>query len=190
MSTVRDSALRQGILPQGVGRASALGRVAHADRVDAQLPGLAAAAVTSLDTHGADLVKMVPADIDLYCPGYARANAEARKAFWVNLVASLSYHESTWRPDVSGGGGRWHGLLQISPATAQGYGCKAQDAAALKNGALNVSCGIRIMAETVPRDGVISQGMRGVAADWGPFHQATKRQDIMSYTRTLPYCRG
>ena len=148
-----------------------------------------AAAVSSLDTHGADLVKIVPSDIDLYCPGYARANDEERKAFWVNLVASLSYHESTWRPDVSGGGGRWHGLLQISPATAQGYGCKAQDAAALKNGALNVSCGIRIMAETVPRDGVISQGMRGVAADWGPFHQQKKRQDIMRYTRTLPYCQ-
>lgn len=148
------------------------------------------AALKALETHGAALVEIVPDDIERYCPGYETANETARKAFWVNLIASLSYHESTWRPDVSGGGGAWHGLLQISPATARGYGCRAGDAEALKDGALNVSCAIRIMAETVPRDGVISQDMQGVAADWGPFHQERKRGDIQSYTRGLPYCRG
>lgn len=147
------------------------------------------AALAALDSHGAPLVAMVPDDIDQYCPGYAEATDGRRKAFWVNLIASLSYHESTWRPDVSGGEGKWHGLLQISPATAQGYGCVAGDAAALKDGALNLSCGIRIMAETVSRDGVISRDMDGIAADWGPFHQEGKRNDIKSYTQGLPYCR-
>jgi len=107
---------------------------------------------------------MVPEDIQNYCPDYASATERQRKAFWVNLIASLSYHESTWRPDVSGGDGRWHGLLQIAPATARGYGCVAGNAADLQVGAMNVSCGIRIMAETVTRDGVISRGMRGVVA--------------------------
>ena len=147
------------------------------------------AAYAALDTHGAPLVSMVPGDIAQYCPSYPSATEQERKAFWTNLIASLSFHESTWRPAVSGGGGRWYGLLQISPATARGYGCVAQDAEALKNGAANVSCAIRIMAETVPRDGVISQNMRGVAADWGPFHQERKRSEIQAYTKSLPYCR-
>jgi len=145
-------------------------------------------AMNALDTHGAPLVALVPGDIDQYCPGYPEASERQRKAFWVNLIASLSYHESTWRPDVSGGDGRWHGLLQIAPATARGYGCIAGDANELKDGALNVSCGIRIMAETVTRDDVISEGFRGVAADWGPFHQERKRNDIKAYTQSLPYC--
>lgn len=144
--------------------------------------------MAALDLHGAVLVTLVPGDIDQYCPGYVNASEQRRKAFWVNLIASLSYHESTWRPEVSGGGGRWHGLLQISPATARGYGCVAEDAGDLKDGALNLSCGIRIMAETVVRDGVISRDMEGIAADWGPFHQERKRNDIKAYTKSLPYC--
>ncbi len=148
------------------------------------------AALKALDAHGAPLVSLVPADISKYCPAYPDLGAKKRKAFWVNLLASLSFHESTWRPEASGGDGRWHGLLQISPATARGYGCNATSADALKSGASNLSCAIRIMAETVPRDGVISQGMRGIAADWGPFHQARKRSDIQTYTSDLPYCQS
>ncbi|MBT8426216.1 MAG: ABC transporter permease, partial [Silicimonas sp.] len=72
---------------------------------------------------------------------------------------------------------------------ARGYGCVAQNAGDLRDGALNLSCGIRIMAVTVPRDGVISAGMRGVAADWGPFHQASKRSDIQAMTRQSAACR-
>ena len=45
------------------------------------------------------------------------------------------------------------------------------------------------MAETIPRDGVISAGMRGAAADWGPFHQQSKREDIQNDTRSLEVCR-
>ena len=146
------------------------------------------AALAALDSHGEPLVKLVPTDIDSYCPAYPNASESERKAFWVNLLASLSYHESTWRADVSGGNNQWHGLLQISPATAEGYGCRAQSAEDLKNGRRNVACALRIMAVTVPRDGVISEGMRGIAADWGPFHQERKRTDIQSYTRELPYC--
>ncbi len=44
------------------------------------------------------------------------------------------------------------------------------------------------MARTVIRDGVIAEGMRGVAADWGPFHNATKRNDMATWTRSQPFC--
>lgn len=148
------------------------------------------AALQALDTHGAALPAFVPADIDAYCPGYPEATTAERKAFWVSLLSALSKHESTWRPGVSGGDGRWHGLLQISPGTARGYGCAATSSEELKVGAANLACAIRIMAVTVPRDGVISQGMRGVAADWGPFHQSRKRNDIQARTRAQPFCAG
>ncbi len=148
------------------------------------------ATLEALNTDGATLVNMVPADINRYCPGYAEADRTERKAFWVNFVAALARHESTWRPEVSGGGGRWHGLLQIAPATARNYGCAVSSVAGLKDGEQNLSCGVRIMARTVKRDGVISEGMRGVAADWGPFHQAEKRSDIQAWTRSQPYCAG
>jgi hypothetical protein len=149
-----------------------------------------ATALAALDRDGVSLVETVPADIDTYCPGYREAGAEERKAFWVTFLSALAKHESTWRPDVAGGGGAWFGLLQISPRTAQGYGCRAQSPEALKDGGNNLSCAIRIMAVTVPRDGVISAGMNGVAADWGPFHQTDKRADIQSRTRNSAVCRG
>ncbi len=148
------------------------------------------AALTALDQHGAALSAVVPADIETYCPGYATATEAERKAFWVALLSALSRHESTWRQEVSGGDGRWHGLLQISPGTARGYGCDATSSSELKVGTANLSCAIRIMAVTVPRDGVISAGMQGVAADWGPFHQSRKRADIQARTRAQPFCQG
>lgn len=148
------------------------------------------ATLEALDGPGAPLVALVPGDIETWCPGYGTATAEQRKAFWVGLLSALAKHESTWRPDVSGGGGKWHGLLQISPGTARGYGCAAQSASALKDGGANLRCAIRIMGRTVARDGVIAAGGRGVAADWGPFHQAGKRADMQAWTREQPYCRA
>lgn len=147
------------------------------------------AALEALDGPAAGLVAEVPADIATWCPGYDSATEDERKAFWVGLVSTLAKHESTWRSTVSGGGGRWHGLLQISPATARSYGCVAGDAKALKNGDLNLRCGLRIMASTVPRDGVIAAGGKGVAADWGPFHQPSKRADMAAWTRAQSYCQ-
>lgn len=147
------------------------------------------ATLAALDTHGAALVEVVPADIETYCPAYPEADETRRKAFWVNMLSALAKHESTYRQTASGGDGRWHGLLQIAPATARGYGCNARTAAQLKDGEANLSCAVRIMAVTVPRDGVISRGMRGIAADWGPFHQSRKRNDMQAWTRTRPYCQ-
>lgn len=146
-------------------------------------------ALKALDEHGRALPAMVPRDIGTYCPGYPSASRADRKAFWVGLLSALAKHESTWNPRAVGGGGQWFGLVQIAPATAKGYGCRARSGADLKKGGANLSCAIRIMAHTVPRDGVVSEGWRGVAADWGPFHQERKRTDIQAWTRAQPYCR-
>ena len=147
-------------------------------------------ALQSLGDHGARLPALVPADIEAWCPAYAAAPESQRKLFWAGLISALAKHESTWRPEAVGGGGRWFGLVQIAPATARGYGCAARSGAALKDGAANLRCAIRIMARTVPRDGVVSRGMRGVAADWGPFHSSRKREDMRAWMRAQPYCRA
>ncbi|MCK0167300.1 lytic transglycosylase domain-containing protein [Jannaschia sp. S6380] len=149
-----------------------------------------AAAMRALDTHGDRLVQTVPRDIAEWCPAYPEADEWERKAFWAGLLSTLAKHESTWRPTAVGGGGLWYGLVQILPATARGYGCQARSGEALKDGALNMSCAVRIMNLTVPRDGVVSRGMRGVAADWGPFHSSRKRADMRAWLNRQPFCNG
>ncbi len=147
------------------------------------------ATMDALQEHGAVLPAMVPADYETWCPGYAQRDEADRAAFWAGLVSTLAKHESTWNPQAAGGGGKWFGLVQIAPATARGYGCEARSASALQNGAANLRCAVRIMASTVARDGVVSQGFRGVAADWGPFHSQRKRTDMQEWTRAQPYCQ-
>lgn len=144
----------------------------------------------ALGGHGSSLLEVVPRDIADWCPAYPQAEREQRAAFWAGLVSTLAWHESTHRPRAIGGGGRWFGLVQIAPGTARYRECAARSGQALLDGPANLRCGIRIMAITVPRDGVVSAGMRGVAADWGPFHSRRKREDMRNWVRSQPYCRA
>jgi hypothetical protein len=149
------------------------------------------AAIEALETHGRALVETVPQDIDRWCPAYAEASEKEREAFWVGFMSALAKHESTYKPSAVGGNGKWFGLLQISPATARGYDCRANSGNDLKVGGENLSCAIRIMAVTVPRDGVISQydgQWRGVAADWGPLRVDSKRRDMSAWLKEQPFC--
>lgn len=147
------------------------------------------ATLNALQTHGAVLPSLVPSDIDNWCPAYREAGGAQRRAFWAGLLSALSKHESTYRADAVGGGGRWFGLMQISPATARHYGCRATSGAELKTGVDNLSCAVRIMAVTVPRDGVIAANGRGIAADWGPMNVASKRHEMQSWVSRQRYCR-
>ena len=149
------------------------------------------ASLTALQNHGAALPQLVPADIEEFCPGYEEASLEERRLFWTGLLSALAKHESTWRPEAAGGGGKWIGLLQIAPGTARAYGCRAQDVTSLKDGAANLSCAIRNIARTVQRDGVVgASGKGGVAADWGPFTRESKRAEMATWTRSQPYCQA
>ena len=148
------------------------------------------AAMRALDQHGDDLVDTDPQDIGAWCPAYRDADEWDRKAFWAGLLSAMAKHESTYRPRAVGGDGLWYGLVQILPATARSYGCRAQTGEALKDGALNMSCAVRILNHTVPRDNVVSKGMRGVAADWGPFHSPAKREDMRDWIVDQPFCNG
>ena len=179
--------------------ACAVGDVSRGTAAEAELPVLrwdhvdqgdawTETTLEALRTHGATLLIEEPRDIAADCPAYPEASEEMSAAFWAGLLSTLAKHESTWRQTAVGGGGRWFGLTQISPGTARGYGCEARSGQALLDGEKNLSCAVRIMAETVPRDGVVSHGMRGVAADWGPFHSTRKREDMKAWTRAQPYC--
>ncbi len=143
-------------------------------------------AVTEQDTV---LAARVPADIATWCPAYEKASLPDRRAFWVGLLSALAKHESTWNPAAAGGGGRWIGLMQISPQTARAQGCAARSAAALKDGSANLTCAVSIFAEDVARDGVVAgKGNRGIGRDWAPFRNAAKRADMAAWTRAQPYC--
>ncbi|PID35907.1 MAG: lytic transglycosylase [Rhodobacterales bacterium] len=147
------------------------------------------ATLAALDGQGQKLLATWPADMGEWCPGLREDDAAGRKLFWTGLLSALAKHESTWNAKAVGGGGRWFGLVQISPATARYYGCEAGSGAALKDGAANLSCAVRILDTTVPRDGVIATGKGGIAADWGPFRQSAKRADMQSWMRAQDYCR-
>ncbi len=147
-------------------------------------------ALAAVDAHPAGLPAVIPADIATWCPGYATATEDEREAFWVGLMSALAKHESTWNPRASGGGGAWIGLLQISPATARHYGCEARTSAALKDGAANLDCAVRIAAVQVARDGMVAgNGARGMGRDWAPFRNSSKRADMSAWTRAQSYCQ-
>lgn len=150
------------------------------------------AMLSALSGHAAPLVNEVPRDIAEWCPAYPDNPPRQRAAFWAGFASALAFHESTWNPRAVGGGGLWYGLLQILPATARHYDCRAGSGAALTRGSANLSCALRIMARTVPRDGAIAlrdTRWRGVAADWGPMRSPRKRQDMANWLRAQSYCR-
>jgi len=147
--------------------------------------------ITAVEQRGDVLTSLVPKDIDTWCPGYATADLEDRRAFWAGLFSALAKHESTWNPVAEGGGGLWIGLTQIDPRTARAYGCSAQSASALKDGGDNLSCAIRIASVQVPKDNMVSgpQGRHGVGRDWGPMRSAEKRAEMAAWTRSQSYCQ-
>lgn len=148
------------------------------------------AVLNALQTHGAPLAQIVPSDIDVFCPAYPEKDANARRAFWAGLFSALAKHESTWNPEASGGGGRWIGLLQISPRTADYYGCQARSVAELKDGPANLACAVRIATVQVERDSMVAGGgARGVGRDWAPFRSSQKREDMAAWTRAQSYCQ-
>ena len=152
-----------------------------------------AAKYAAMDQEGRALVTTVPKDIDTFCPGYVAADIEGRKAFWTALFSGLAGYESTWRPEAAGAGGRYRGLLQIWPTSARYYGCDLSHPNGLYDGPTNLRCASRIAAQAVARDQVVA-GSRGrwggVAKDWPPLRDASKRADIAAFTRSLPVCQG
>ena len=148
-------------------------------------------ALAEVARHDGQLASLVPGDIDLFCPEYENASLGDRRAFWVGLMSATAKHESSFNPKASGGGGRYIGLMQISPSTARLAGCDARSSSTLKDGAENLECAVRIMAPHVADDGMVAgNGNRGIGRDWGPFKSATNRKEIAAWTSQQAYCRA
>jgi Transglycosylase SLT domain len=149
------------------------------------------ATLIAVSTKDPVLAATVPADIAAWCPAYPKAGIAERRAFWAGLLSAMAKYESSWNPLAAGGGGRWIGLMQISPRTAANYGCSATSSSALKDGAANLACAVEIMADQVGRDGVVAGGgNRGVGRDWMPLRDGEKRAEMSAWTRAQPYCAG
>lgn len=149
-----------------------------------------ASTLSAVAARDRDLAAQVPADIASYCPGYATAPLGARRAFWVGLLSATAKYESSYNPKATGGGGRYVGLMQISPRTAQAAGCEASSTEALKDGTANLECAVQIFAPHVGEDGqVAGNGNRGVARDWGPFKKPSMRAEIAQWTSAQDYCK-
>lgn len=135
------------------------------------------------------LAHAVPADIETWCPGYETASVNDRRAFWAGMMSAVARYESSWNPQAAGGGGRYIGVMQISPRTAGLHGCEADTSAELKDGAGNLACAAKIVANAVESDGVVAgSGHEGAGRDWMPMRDASKRAAMASWTRSQPYC--
>lgn len=147
--------------------------------------------LTALSSKDQLLSERVPADIENWCPGYAGATVEERRAFWAGLLSAVARYESTWNERASGGGGRWIGLMQIDPRTARNYGCEATSVGELKDGEQNLECAVEIMSTQVAKDGLVAGGgNRGIGRDWAPLRSNEKRSAMAAWTRAQPYCQA
>lgn len=136
------------------------------------------------------LAARVPDDIEQWCPGYEEASLMERRAFWAGLISAVGKHESSYNPKASGGGGRYIGIMQISPRSASNYGCDAQSSAALKDGSANLACAVEMVAHHVERDGVaVGNGRQGIGRDWMPFRKSAKRAEMQAWVKTQSYCQ-
>lgn len=154
-----------------------------------EAPTWTAAAFVAVAENDDVLASRVPGDIGAWCPGYASASLNDRRAFWVGLMSVVAKSESSHNPAAAGGGGRYIGLMQISPKTAVANGCEATSARALKDGSENLTCAVEVFSRDVARDGVVAgKGNRGVGRQWGPFRKADARAEMAAWTAKQPYC--
>ena len=148
------------------------------------------ATLAAVARYDSVLANAVPGDIKAWCPAYAKNGLAERRAFWAGVLSALAKPESGWNPRASGGGGRYIGLLQISPQTARSNGCAATSAKGLKDGAANLTCGVQIMARQLGQDGVVAgNGRRGLGRDWGPINKSASRAALAGWTAKQSYCR-
>lgn len=139
--------------------------------------------MNAMKQRGPSLLSVVPSDIDSWCPSYAKAGSQDRAAFWTGLFSAIAKYESTWNPKAIGGGGLYHGLLQILPSTARSVGC---DPKSLLDGATNLNCAVRIADRRVK----VSNGtVASITADWGPMHWSDKRAEMAAWTSKQDYCQ-
>jgi hypothetical protein len=148
------------------------------------------ATLLAVQAQDAVLASRVPADIDLWCPGYKTGSKSDRQSFWAALVALTAKQESGFNPVATGPGG-YYGLMQISPRTAAQAGCAVSTKFELKDGENNLFCAVQIMSAHVAEDGeaVGAKGNRGIGRDWMPWRKKAMRSSAAAWLQKQSYCR-
>lgn len=104
-------------------------------------------------------------DVENFCPGYRKSTSKAQEMCWVVVMSAITKLESSFNPETQAREG--NGDLSVGLLAMSGHQCKnARTLKGLKNPIENLKCGTRKMIELVGRDGYISRGFRGGAANW------------------------
>ncbi len=149
----------------------------------------------ALDAEGAPLLQGAYADIGAFCPRYAEAEPAVKRDFWVVIVSEIAALESALEPArVSPGSvaaGSRRGLLQISSGAAERYACEANGVALLE-APVNLACGVKILAATSARDGVVTgwggDGWRGAARYWEALRKPEALARIQARANAQAFC--
>lgn len=157
-----------------------------------------------LDRLGKNLLDVVPADKDLFCPGYDKLSYSQRKQYWTFMLSAMTRFESNFKTsttyteafnDSNGKRVISRGLLQLSIESGNAYGCGFKTSADLHDPLQNLSCGIRILDRWMDRDeriaGKTNGQWRGGARYWAVLRAGDKTsyKSILSWSQSLPFCK-
>jgi hypothetical protein len=153
-----------------------------------------------LETHGAVLIDLIPADATTFCKTWPRLTRRGREQVWITLISAIAKHESDFNPhgifeeppptsELS------IGLMQLSLSDAKEYHCDFTTEAQIEDPRSNLECAVRILAALVPTDGVVGgdrdDGELGAAGYWSVLNvrdHADARDFIIGQTTALPVC--
>jgi hypothetical protein len=112
-------------------------------------------------------------DVDDFCPNYRDSSEHLKQVCWLRLIGALTKYESSFKQEegfVEPDGAMSIGLMALSPDECSVSPTKRL----LKDGILNLSCGIDKMAHLIERDGFINgpKSGRGAAAYWSVLRDA------------------
>jgi hypothetical protein len=130
-----------------------------------------------------------PTDAKSFCPNGMSAHN------WVHLLAAMAKYESGFNPNqeykesFTNGGAPIisTGLLQISLASGNGYGCGFSSTNDIKDPQKNLKCGTKILKKWVSSDGVISSSKnKGGARYWSVLRSTGKLSSVKATLK--PWC--
>jgi len=153
-----------------------------------------------LETHGAALIDLIPADAAKFCRTWPTLTRRGREQVWITLISAIAKYESDFDPHGSFDeppplSERSIGLMQLSLSDAKEFHCDFTTEAQIEDARRNLDCAVRILAELIPPDGVVGgdsgEDERGAAGYWSVLNvrgHADARAFIIAQTTALPAC--
>jgi hypothetical protein len=132
----------------------------------------------------------IPGDVADFWAGYADADEDGRRQFWLMLISAVARMESSFDPNCV-----YHeppplgvdsiGLMQLSLGDTV-YGCAFTDEASVKDPEKNLRCSVKIIDRLVARDGRIGgdndHRREGAAAYWSTLREPKPgKRDARAY---------